>query len=260
MDIFGIGPNGSVSDEDQWSLGLIGCWRLRRGMVDHTPSRREQRLIALLAFQGPMPRSTAARILWPEASKKQASGSLRISLCQVSRDLPGVLVAEFGRVGLAPDVRVDVQELRQQLSGTLEIEGAAAIACSHLLCHGEFLPGWYDDWVVEAQDEWRSVRTQALQQLAWRLFRLEDMYGAVEAARSAMEIDPLNEEAQRLAMQAQLAEGNYAEALRGYKDFSSRYREELGVAPSRGLADLLVTVPRSAERSHSLPVGARQAS
>jgi SARP family transcriptional regulator, regulator of embCAB operon len=249
MYIFGIGPSGSVSDEDQWSLGLIGSWRLRRGIIDHTPSRRQQRLIALLALQGPMPRSTAAGILWPEASTKQASGSLRVSLCQASMDLPGVLVVEVGRVALAPDVRVDVRELRQQLSGTFGIEGAVAIACSQVLCHGEVLPGWYDDWVLEAQDEWRTVRMQALQQLAWKLFRMNDMHGAVEAARSAMQIDPLNEEAQRLAMQAQLAEGNYAEALRGYKDFSSRYREELGVAPSRRLTDLLVPVLRSAERS-----------
>lgn len=215
-----------------WTLQLIGGWRLGRGSVEYEVPKRQQRLIALLAVNGTMQRSTAARLLWPEGSDAQASNCLRGTICQVSKAFPDLLIADSGKLGVADDVDVDLRAIRGQLDGWANVAGSAAAARIQLLSRCELLPGWYDDWVLEAQDEWRIMRVDALQQLACHLLEHGDTHGAVEAASSVMGIDPLDEEAQQLILRAHLAEGNRALALRGYADFNSRYLSELGLPPS----------------------------
>ena len=225
-------PPPVTSPGASWTLQLIGGWRLGRGSMDYEVPKRQQRLIALLAVNGTMKRSTAARLLWPEGSTAQASNCLRGTICQVARALPGLLITEPGRIGVAHDVDIDLRAVRGQLDGTVSVEGAAAASRIQLLSRGELLPGWYDDWVLEAQDEWRVMRVEALQQLASHLLERGDTHGAVDAASSVMQLDPLDEEAQQLILRAQLAEGNRALALRGFAEFNSRFFGELGLPPS----------------------------
>lgn len=227
-----LAPVPATSSGARWTLQLIGGWRLGRGSVEYEVPKRQQRLIALLAVNGTMKRSTAARLLWPEGSDVQASNCLRGTICQVSRALPGLLIVESGRIGVADDVDFDLRAIRGQLDGTVNVEGAAAASRVQLLSRGELLPGWYDDWVLEAQDEWRIMRVDALQHLASHLLERGDTHGAVDAASSVMQIDPLDEEAQQLILRAQMAEGNRALALRGYAEFNSRFFGELGLLPS----------------------------
>jgi SARP family transcriptional regulator, regulator of embCAB operon len=221
-----------------WALEVIGGWRLGRGSVEYAVPKRQQRLIALLAVRGTLGRSAAARLLWPDGSDGQASNCLRGTICQISRELPGLVGLESGRIRLAHDVDDDLGAIRIQLEGRSVVEGAAAASRIHLLSRGELLPGWYDDWVLEAQDQWRSMRVKALQQLAAHLLERGDTHGAVEAASSVMSIDPLDEEAQQLVLRAQLAEGNRALALRGYAEFNSRFFDELGLPPSFSAGEL----------------------
>ncbi|WP_336713466.1 AfsR/SARP family transcriptional regulator [Arthrobacter sp. USHLN218] len=227
-----------TSSGAKWILQLIGGWRLGRESMEYELPKRQQRLIALLAVNGPMKRSTAARLLWPEGSDVQASNCLRGAISQVSSALPGLLVAEPGRIQLSDDVEVDLRTVRGQLDGSVNVEGAAAASRIQLLSRGELLPGWYDEWVLEAQDEWRTSRVDALQQLAAHLLERGDTHGAVDAASSVMQIDPLDEEAQELVLRAQLAEGNRALALRGYADFNSRCLAELGLPASFSPSEL----------------------
>jgi SARP family transcriptional regulator, regulator of embCAB operon len=222
-----------------WALRLIGGWHLGRGCDEYIVPRRQQRLIALLAVRGSLRRSVAASLLWPDGSDVQGSNCLRGTICQVSRQLPGLLAVESGRIRLASDVEDDLGAIRMQLDGQVDVQGAAAASRIQLLGRCELLPGWYDDWVLEAQDQWRIMRVEALQQLAAHLLERGDTPGAVEAAASVMQIDPLDEEAQQLVLRAQLAEGNRVLALRGYADFSSRYFSELGVPPSFSTGQLL---------------------
>jgi DNA-binding SARP family transcriptional activator len=61
----------------------------------------------------------------------------------------------------------------------------------------------------------------------------------MEAACAAARIEPLSESVQQLTLRAHLVQGNRAEALRAYRNFSARLREEFGVAPSARTAALL---------------------
>jgi DNA-binding SARP family transcriptional activator len=74
----------------------------------------------------------------------------------------------------------------------------------------------------------------------------------VDAAISAVGIDPLRESASRVLIEAHLAEGNWVEARRTYERYRDTVRCELGVEPSEQLTDLVRAMyatprPRSLE-------------
>jgi DNA-binding SARP family transcriptional activator len=56
---------------------------------------------------------------------------------------------------------------------------------------------------------------------------------------AATAIDPLRESAHRLMIQALMAQGNAADAVRVYDSYRDRLHNELGLEPSSSIADLL---------------------
>jgi DNA-binding SARP family transcriptional activator len=62
---------------------------------------------------------------------------------------------------------------------------------------------------------------------------------ALLAALAAVHSDPMRESARRLVIQGQLAQGNIAEALRGYRDFRCLLLKEFGVEPSVAMDELV---------------------
>jgi DNA-binding SARP family transcriptional activator len=66
---------------------------------------------------------------------------------------------------------------------------------------------------------------------------------AVEAAMTVVSAEPLRESAQRVLVEAHVAEGNWVEARRTYGAFRRLIRRELGVEPSRELT-AFVSAPR----------------
>ena len=214
-------------DENTWRLQLIDGWRLHRGDLDLKMGLRQQRLIAALALLGPRPRPYLAGTLWPDSADTQASGNLRETIWTISRQLPGLLTRDNGRLELTEDLHIDVQELRRAMSGTT----AACDRCRvELLARGELLPGWYDDWVLDEQEQWRRQRLTALETVAEDMLSRGDAPGTMEAAHAALRIEPLHANAIRLVLRAHLEEGNHAGALGAYRDFSSRMRTEFGAA------------------------------
>src|SRR3954454_3030726 len=96
---------------DLWELQLIGGWRLRHAGRYLKVGPRQQRLIAALALLGSRPRPFLAGLLWPDSTDAQASGSLREALWTVSRQLPGLISNDAGRLELADTVRTDLAEV-----------------------------------------------------------------------------------------------------------------------------------------------------
>jgi DNA-binding SARP family transcriptional activator len=60
---------------------------------------------------------------------------------------------------------------------------------------------------------------------------------------TAVGIEPLRESAQRVLIEAHLAEGNLVEARRAFMRYRDLVADELGVLPSRELADIFRFLP-----------------
>lgn len=223
------------------SLSLLNAFELRCDGACVNLPLSAQRLLAFVALhEHPLQRVYVAGTLWIEASDERAGASLRSSLWRLNR--PGHLLVEATgtHLSLAPDVDVDLHRAfalaRRLLDGSadpgdLDV-GEAALS-------GELLPDWYDDWLLFERERFRQVSLHALEALAERLVRAGDVARALEAALSAVRVEPLRESAHRVLISVHLAEGNRGEALRQYELCRRLLRERLGVEPSERLDELL---------------------
>jgi DNA-binding SARP family transcriptional activator len=235
----------TVALAQDWHLSLLGAWRLRYGNNTVTVATREQRLIACVGLLGCRHRSFLAGLLWPKSSETQAAGNLRTTVWCISHAFPRLLQAGADTLELDGSVRVDVATLQRHVA-RMQAQPAAQIPDSYLdhLSRAELLPGWYDDWVIFEQERLRQLRLSTLEFLARQQLAAGEPGSAVIAAISAASIEPLRESAHLLLVQAHLAAGNRAAAVRAYTMFATRLEGELGVKPSSQLSDLVAAFHR----------------
>ena len=228
------------------------------GSSDVLP-RGAQRLVAHLGLTRRPARTAIAGQLWPDVPEVHAHGSLRSALWRVQKIAPGLIRVAGDSLALAAGVHVDVRELttwaeRVSDPGT-SVEDLDA---SDVVLRGELLPGWYDDWVLLDRERLRQLRMHALEVLADRLARAHRYGDAVQAAYSAVRGEPLRESAHRAVVRVHLAEGNLVEAVRAYEAFCSLLADELGVAPTRQMIDLVSGLPRPRRTEVRLPMTGRR--
>jgi SARP family transcriptional regulator, regulator of embCAB operon len=229
-----------IEDKDvRFQLNLFQRWQLRQARAEVQLVSRQQRLITALALYGPRNRSYIAGLLWPDSPEARALESLRVSVHLISRQTPGLLVNGGPVLSLTESLAIDLQECVERVR-KCEQSGANAAEdiCFSRLRHAELLPGWYEDWVILEQNRLRNLRLRAFVGHAGRWLEQGDFEDAAEAARSALELEPLQEFSVGLLMRAELKLGNRAAALRTFEDFKGRLAAELGVGPSAGLAQL----------------------
>ena len=106
----------------------------------------------------------------------------------------------------------------------------------------DFLPGWYEDWVLLESEDWRQLRLHALEALAGRLTAAGRFGEAALAAHGAIRADPLRESARACLIRVHLTEGNRSEALREFERFSHILKAELGLTPTPQLRRLVATL------------------
>jgi SARP family transcriptional regulator, regulator of embCAB operon len=216
--------------EQQWEVQLIGGWQLRCGQSRPNVAPRQQRLIAALALYGGQSRPFIAELLWPGSNC--AMGSLRESIWIISHELEGLLFTSSGWVAIAEGVKVDVLAIRKQAARSIaRPEMLLEHDVLEQLHYGELLPGWDDYWIIAEREQWRFLRVMVFECMARRLLDQGNSHAAMEAARSAIAIESTRETAQQLVLRVLLSEGNHAEALQAYREFSAKYRSEFEWPP-----------------------------
>jgi DNA-binding SARP family transcriptional activator len=229
-------------------VALLDGFTLRLAGVgpSSTPDlpRGVQRLVARLSLSRRPARTAIAGQLWPDVSEEHAHGSLRSALWRVQKVAPGLVTVSGEALCLADDVHVDVHELTDWARRALDPCAIAGdLTEADLSLPGELLPGWYDDWVLLERERLRQLRMHALEALAEK-YADAGRYGeAVQAAYAAVRAEPLRESAHRTLMRTHLAEGNVTEAVRVYESFRALVADELGVAPTRLMRQLVDRLP-----------------
>jgi DNA-binding SARP family transcriptional activator len=216
-------------------LGGFQFWVMGRDALPALPGE-SQRLLAFLALrERTVTRTSAAGILWPEASEDHAHASLRSAISRLTLIAHEAIVASYQDLRLADNVAVDIRgsrALAHRLLNSVEpgqdgdLSDRAITALS-----AELLPDWYDDWVVVEAEDWRQLRLHALDALTERLIGSGRYADATSAALAAVKAEPLRETAHAALIRAHLAEGNRAEALAAFKRYRGSLRVELGLEP-----------------------------
>jgi DNA-binding SARP family transcriptional activator len=207
-----------------------------------------QRLVAFLALApAAVERAFTAFRLWPESTEDRARGNLRTTVWRLNRDRPSLVSSSRTHVWIGDEVWVDVVDALLE-----ECVDVGELIAPRL--HEDLLPDWYDGWLDIERERMRQLRLHALEDRARRALQDGAVGSAVQLALRAIAIDVLRESAHRLVIEAHIAEGNIADAVRQYDRCSQALEEELGVEPSPALRDLLpsVCIHRTRERRLAL--------
>jgi DNA-binding SARP family transcriptional activator/tetratricopeptide (TPR) repeat protein len=208
---------------------------------------RSSRAVALIGFLvthagSPQVRQRIAGLFWPDSADGQALTNLRRELHQLRQ----VLGDDASLVVTPRDLcwsdtetcRVDVRVFGAERESARA--AAAAGDDDGVLLHatraiaqyrGDFLPGMYDDWVLDARSQLERECVDLCDLVGAVRARRGDLTGAVDAARRRIQLQPLEEAAYRTLMQLQADLGDRAGAVSTYHHCASVLERELAILP-----------------------------
>lgn len=227
-----------ASHPDDPVVCMFGGPYVKAGGRRHQVPEGSKQLLAFVALRRRrVDRRHVAGTLWPSGSEERAAGNLRSALWRLRRAGIDVLLADKRSLALRADVLVDVHVVDQWATRLISGKASAAdLAVPPFWADVlEFLPGWYDDWVLMERERLRQKMLHALEEMSRRLAGAGRFADAVEAAILAISAEPLRESAQRVLIEAHVAEGNMSEARRIWQDYRNLVHRELGVDPSGDL-------------------------
>jgi len=223
-------------------------------------SLRLQRFLALIALRrDPQHRSRLAFELWPDSNESQARTNLRKLLHDLRHALPDVdefieINSETVRWITTGPSEVDVLRFRDAMAaGDLEL--------AVRLYSGDLLPASYDDWVLDQRSKLRSEALGALARLTEQAARRRDHRTTIRDAQRIIELEPTDEIAVRFQIEAHLALGDRAAALRAYHRYAEVLEHELAVTPGEAISAMYerirgVTVNRDEMRGEGVAAAA----
>jgi DNA-binding SARP family transcriptional activator len=221
-------------------LLLGGPYVMLNGDRLEIPDGSKRLLVFVALGTGRVDRRHAAGSLWPGGNDERAAGNLRSALWRLK--CAGIDLLESDKCGLMlrPGTVVDVSILCEWAARLIDGSATPSDLCAVNWRNDvmDLLPGWYDDWVIFEREHIRQRLLHALEVLSRRLVAAARYAEAVEAAISAVSADPLRESANRVLIEAHMAEGNLVEARRAYERYRDTLRRELGVEAGSELASL----------------------
>lgn len=216
---------------------LLGTFDVR---LDGRPipfsSRPAQSLFAYLILKAGTPhrREKLAALLWPDSSEETARGNLRHALWQVRKGIPhdrlpeylladDISVAFNASVAYKLDVAI-LQKLKEDASID-ELKDALS------LYQGEFLPGFYDEWVMLERELLESMHEHKMAHLITVLQQESRWLDVLEWGERWIFLGRKPEYAFRALMRAHAAKGDMAGVALTYER-CMKSLTELSVAPS----------------------------
>lgn len=204
------------------------------GVPIEIPARKAQSLLAYLVIEQGIQhrREKLAGMLWPDYDESSSRSKLRFALWQL-RSALGDQYFLADKISLAfnneADSWVDCDELgkeapEEQTTDQLEKEAN--------LYHGEFLPGFYEDWVFLYRDQLRALFENKIALLLRRLSDEKRWRHVVEWGERWISLGGTPEPAFQALMIAHSQLGDISSASNAYLRCEHALKEELEVEPS----------------------------
>lgn len=250
-------------DTPYWHIETLGELRVvgpARQIVSFQ-TKKTALLLTVLALQGgrTLSRDEVAEVVWEEGDPQAVRHRLSQALHSLRKSLAGprqpALIASQMGVGLNTQVvSCDAVQFRKSLS----LAGKAtdpATKVRHLeeaikTYRGEFLPGFYSDWVQETQQDLHREYLLSLSSLRSLYTELNDLDQAREVAWNIVKLEPLEEENHFELIRLLAKSEQYAAAMRQYRELERILETELGANPSAATITLIEQI-----RGRDLPGG-----
>lgn len=226
---------------DTYRVGMFGSFVVLCNGDRMALPAESQRLVAFVSLHDvALDRTYLAGRLWCDTDEERARANLRSSLWRLRQIAGDLLLADGCSVALGPNVATDVRDLQRLSERVLGGRECDPSELDYRQFGHEFLPGWYEDWVVVERERMRQLCLHFLEAAADALSGARMFGAAIQALLTAIALDPLRESPQRQLMEVHLAEGNRSEAVRQYDDFARTLADEIGLEPSPAMRELLV--------------------
>ncbi len=193
---------------------------------------KSQSLLAYLVLHRdrPQSRDRLVGLFWGDRPERKARGSLSTALWHIRRCLPeDCILSDPQTVQFNPqtDLWLDVDEFESFVSQ----DEIALLRSAVALYRGDFLDGFYHEWVIDERYRFETLFMEALARLMAGLDARGEYDAALATALKLLERDPLREDAHRLAMRAYCRLGQRNAALEQYHRCCEIVQEELGARP-----------------------------
>ncbi|HKV12977.1 MAG TPA: BTAD domain-containing putative transcriptional regulator [Thermoanaerobaculia bacterium] len=238
-----------------FALGLLGSTvaKQRTSEGERDIDYKLRRSLQVLAYLASSPGLEANReelieAVWPTEGERTIERNFHPTLSHLRRALeggrkgegPSPLLFRGGIYRLNPEIfwEIDVIELSRlidrgkELLDKEDLQGAVeAWQAAWRLYRGPFLQGHYETWVTERREEYQRQYLELLRDLGDLYVRLERLEEAMDAYRSVLLEDPLQERVHLAIMKIYASQGRRDLVRRQYDRLSQLLLEELGVAP-----------------------------
>lgn len=184
-------------------------------------------------------RDRLAEWLWPNRTPKSARLNLRQAVFEERHVGHGLVQSSREELWLAPSVTVDLHEVIADVHQLLSSQAAIALEFDQSKLVHDLLPGWDDEWLETERERFRELRLHGLEALGECWLASGRCARAVEAALTAVAVDPFRESVRALLIRAYIAERNLVRALDVYMSYRDLLRRELDCSPSAELLQLL---------------------
>lgn len=192
------------------------------------PPRTMPLLGYLVTAPGVVSREQVAAALWPDLDDEEARANLRRHLHRLQQALPRSATpwVSSGPDGLrwTGTASVDVVDFeRAHAAG----DCARAIECYG----GDFLDGYYDDWIIAQRERLANLYLSDLNGLLAEARSKRDHAAAIAVAQRILQIDEWREDAMRALMAVRYETGDRAGALGTFERFARKLADEMRVEP-----------------------------
>ncbi|MEM7029307.1 MAG: tetratricopeptide repeat protein [Chloroflexota bacterium] len=221
--------------------------------------KAEALLFYLICNPTPQPREVLADLFFQADEPSQARRNLTYNLYRLRQPLDDYIVATRQTLAFNHDADywLDVSALDQAVkidsNASLDQTEIEQLATGLSLYQGDFLAGFYLPDAPDFED-WVSVERERLVQQTvdgyHRLIRAHSDLGnypaGIEAAKSLIALDPLDEEANTQAMRLMALNGQRGAAIAQYEALQKKFDTELGATPSEATTALYEQIQEGA--------------
>jgi DNA-binding SARP family transcriptional activator len=209
-----------------------------------------QRLLvcALAKCRHPVDREQLEAMFWPDDEPARARNLLNIAVHRLRKRLgENAVVQSADGYRLGDVVTVDLWEIeafaaRFRTCETPDITSAGRwLAVMRHICCGSVRRASDPEFVGALERRLLTAARAATDRLAETALASNRPDVALALVRVTLDYDPCDERARELAIRAHLARGDRASAIREYRDYTKALADELGLAPSFGLASLVAS-------------------
>jgi DNA-binding SARP family transcriptional activator len=193
------------------------------------------------------PREHLVECFWPNADVSRGRANLASAIWRLRRALPAAAgtvlsIQPIGDIGFDRNASISLDsELFErslapafaQADGALTAAPLAELRQALTLYCGEYMPGWYDDWVLAERERLHALHFRGRMRLLEHCEAVGNIDAALECGFELLKLDPLRESVHRRLMLLYSRCGEQARVVAQYRLLVNALASELGVAPSR---------------------------